>query len=45
MLADLWVKIPTTVSYFTKEVNPSLAKPQLIFNRGLAKLSLGYLPR
>ena len=26
--------------YFTKEVNPSLAKPPLLFNGGLAKLGL-----
>ena len=26
--------------YFTKEVNPSLAKPPLKFNGGLAKLGL-----
>ena len=28
------------VVYFTKEVNPSLAKPPLKFNDGLAKLGL-----
>ena len=30
----------TPVAYFTKQVNPSLAKPPLKFNGGLAKLGL-----
>ena len=30
----------TTAAYSTKEVNPSLAKPPLNFNGGLAKLGL-----
>ena len=31
------------VAYFTKDVNPSLAKPQLKFNDGLAKPGLTFL--
>ena len=35
--------IKTSVAYFTKEVDPSLAKLQLNFKGSLAKLGLGSL--
>ena len=33
----------TPVAYFTKEVNPSLGKPPLIFNGGLGLAKLGLI--